>query len=207
MSAARGTSLVPLVRVPGLSYEQVATALDAGALGIMAPRIETAEEARDLVAFCRYRPQGRRGLAFGIAHDSYRGGDVRALMDAANEAILTVALVETEKGIANIDEIAATPGIDVCWLGHYDLTDSMGMAGRFDNDAFWNAARRLADASRRNGVAAGFLDADPALLERMIRLGFRALGVGTDVGLLRESLRAGLSSARTLYGRAAPPER
>jgi 2-keto-3-deoxy-L-rhamnonate aldolase RhmA len=83
----------------------------------------------------------------------------------------------------------------------------MGMAGRFDTASFWNAAGELAEASRRNGVAAGFLDASAALLERMIGLGFRVIGCGTDVVLLREGLRAGLSTARTFYHQAAPPER
>lgn len=194
IACARGTGVVPMVRVPGLAYEAIAPVLDAGALGIMVPRIETPEEARELVACCRYRPQGRRGLAFSVAHDAYRGGDPVTLMRAADAAVLTIALVETATGIENIEAIAATPGIDVCWLGHFDLTDSQGRPGDFASSAFREAARRLADACRSHGKAAGFMDTDPALLDHMVALGYRAVGYGTDVVLLREALRSGLGA-------------
>ena len=130
---AHGAGIVPMVRVPSCAYHLIAPVLDAGAAGIMAPMIETREQAEALVAVCRYRPQGRRGLAFGVAHDRYAAGAARPKMDAANESILTIALIESARGVDNADEILATPGLDVAWLGHYDLSDSLGCAEDFDD--------------------------------------------------------------------------
>ena len=77
---ARGTGIAPLVRVPGLAYHLIAPVLDAGAMGIMVPMIETAEQAEKLASWCRYRPEGVRGLGFGVGHDDYTRGDVVAKM-------------------------------------------------------------------------------------------------------------------------------
>src|SRR5438477_9372017 len=123
---AHGAGIVPMVRVPACAYHLIAPVLDAGALGIMAPMIETREQAETLVAACRYRPEGRRGLGFSVSHDRYTGGSVCAKMQAANEAILTIALIESSRGVENAEAILATPGLDLGWLGHYDLPDSLG---------------------------------------------------------------------------------
>ncbi|MBV9969074.1 MAG: hypothetical protein JO228_03740, partial [Xanthobacteraceae bacterium] len=131
MAAARGLDIVPLVRVPGCHYHLVAPVLDAGAMGIMVPMVETAKQARQIASWCRYPPAGVRGVAFGMPHDDYAGGDVAAKMSEANERTLVIALVETARGIANVEEIMAVPGVDVGWLGHFDLTTSMGIPGQF----------------------------------------------------------------------------
>ena len=85
---ARGTGIAPLVRVPGLAYHLIAPVLDAGAMGIMVPMLETSEQAEKLAAWCRYRPKGVRGLGFGVGHDDYTGGDVVAKMIDENERTL-----------------------------------------------------------------------------------------------------------------------
>src|SRR4051812_39036314 len=81
---ARGAGLAPFVRVPGLAYHLIAPVLDAGAMGIMVPMLETAEQAEQLASWCRYRPLGVRGLGFGVGHDDYQRGDVVAKMAAEN---------------------------------------------------------------------------------------------------------------------------
>ena len=194
IACARGVGIVPLVRVPGSAYHLIAPVLDAGALGIMVPLVETAEQAQDIAASCRYRPHGRRGLAFGVAHDDYAPGPIEDKMHAANERTLVIALIESERGIANAEAILAVPGIDVGWFGHYDLTDSMGIPGRFDDPRFAAAADRLAAACRTHGKAAGFMDGDLALMRAMMARGFRVLGLGTDIGLLQAAYRRNLEA-------------
>ena len=197
LAFARGVGIVPLVRVPAVEYHLIAPILDAGALGIMVPLVETADQAKDIAQFCRYRPQGRRGLAFGIAHDDYAAGAVEDKMHLANERTLTIALIESERGIANAEAILAVPGIDVGWLGHYDLTDSMGIPGRFDDPRFTAAVDRLAAACRNHGKAAGFVDGDLEMVRAMMAKGFRMIGLGTDVGLLQSAYRRGLETLKT----------
>jgi 2-keto-3-deoxy-L-rhamnonate aldolase RhmA len=193
---ARGTQVAPYVRVPGLAYHLIAPMLDAGALGIMVPLVETAEQAREIVAACRYRPEGRRGLGFSVGHDDYSGGDVTAKISVANQRTLVIALIESDKGISNADAIMAVPGIDVGWLGHYDLTDSMGFAADFARPEFATSVARLVTACNKNGKAAGFLAGDIATALDWRAKGFRCLCYGTDVGLFRDGLEHGLTALR-----------
>jgi 2-keto-3-deoxy-L-rhamnonate aldolase RhmA len=188
-AAARGAGIVPLVRVPGIAYHLIAPLLDAGAFGIMVPMLETVEQAQVLADACRYRPLGKRGLAFRVAHDDYATTDVPAAITAANERTLTIALVESEAGIENIEKIMAVPGIDVGWLGHYDLTDSMGIPGQFDHPRFTAAAQRLVAACAANGKAAGVLDNNMDFVRRLVGYGYRMVGIGTDVGLMQAAAK------------------
>jgi 2-keto-3-deoxy-L-rhamnonate aldolase RhmA len=149
LAFARGTGVTPLVRVPGSASHLSAPILDAGAMGIMVPLIETREQAEMIVTACRYRPIGRRGLAFSVAHDDYSGGSVDSKILEANERTLVIALIESERGIQNADAIMAVPGVDVGWLGHYDLTDSMGCPGQVERPEFHDAVAALLGACER----------------------------------------------------------
>ena len=193
---ARGTGVVPMVRVPALERHLVCTVLDAGAMGIMSPMLANADEARRLARWCRYRPEGERGLAFGLAHDDYAGGDINDKMRAANERTLTIALIETVEGIDNVEAIAAVDGIDVLWLGHFDLTNAMGISGEFENERFLAAVKRLADACRAHRKTAGILVGDVRTGATWIARGFRALCFGTDVAALGGAMRAGIAGLK-----------
>jgi 2-keto-3-deoxy-L-rhamnonate aldolase RhmA len=193
---ARGTGVAPVVRVPGLAHHLIAPMLDAGAMGIMAPLVETAEQARAIVDACRYRPLGKRGLGFSMAHDDYAAGAIGPKIEAANRRTLVIALIESAKGIANADAIMATPGIDVGWLGHYDLTDSMGFAGDFSKPEFQSAVDALVAACDKHGKAAGYLAGDVATAIAWRAKGFRCLAYGTDIALFRDGLAQGMTALR-----------
>jgi 2-keto-3-deoxy-L-rhamnonate aldolase RhmA len=196
IAAARGLPIVPIVRVPGCHYHLIAPILDAGAMGIMVPMVETAAQAEQIARWCRYRPEGVRGLGFSVGHDDYAGGDVVAKMQEANERTLVIALIETATGMANVEEILAVAGIDVGWLGHFDLTNTMGITAQFEHPDFLAAVQRLTEAAARNGKAAGFLATSVAMAEQWRGRGFRCLGFGTDVGLLTTALADGLGKLR-----------
>ncbi|MCS6778826.1 MAG: aldolase/citrate lyase family protein [Geminicoccaceae bacterium] len=200
LACARGLPLEVYVRVPEKSYAAVATVLDAGARGILVPMLETAEEARALVEWVRYRPEGKRGCAFGMAHDDYRAHDVVAYMAEANRRNLVMGLIETRKGIENVEAIAAVPGLDVLWLGHFDLTNDMGITAQFDHPEFWAAAHKLIAAAGAQGKTLAAADANLAYLEKLARLGFTMLGYGPDIAVLREGLRQGAGKVRAFSG-------
>lgn len=197
---ARGLPLTVWVRVPEKSYAAVATVLDAGAQGIMLPMVETAEEATAFVDWARYRPQGRRGLAFGIGHDAYRGGDPLATMREANASNVLIALIESRRGIENANAILAVPGIDIGWLGHFDLTSDLGIPTRFEAPQFTAAVEQLVQAARAADKPLGILDTRPEFLRSMSDIGFRILGYGTDVAALRSGYAKGLAELRALAG-------
>lgn len=187
-ATCRGLPIEPMVRVPRGEYTYLARALDLGATGVMIPMVESADQARRIVEACKYPPAGRRGAAFGFAHDDYEDGDVRAKMRTANRRLLVVAQIETERGLAACDEIAAVDGIDVLWLGHFDLSNFMGIPGRFDHPDFDAAMRKVADAAKRHGRVAGFMATNPEWIARARDAGYSMLAVGTDTGLLAQGV-------------------
>jgi len=188
-ASCRGLPIEPMVRVPRGEYPWLARALDLGARGVMVPMVESAEQAQAIVQACRYPPVGRRGAAFGFAHDDYTGGDVAAKVAAANERTLVVAQIETERGLAEVEAIAAVEGVDVLWVGHFDLSNFMGIPGRFDHPDFEAAMRRVAQACRAHGKVAGFMATDTAWIDRVRAMGYTMIAVGTDMGLLADATR------------------
>jgi 2-keto-3-deoxy-L-rhamnonate aldolase RhmA len=193
---AHGAGIVPMVRVPSCVYHLIAPVLDAGALGIMAPMIETRQQAEELAAACRYRPAGRRGLAFGIAHDHYAGGAAAMKMRAANDAILSIALIESARGVANAGEILSTPGIDLGWLGHYDLSDSLGCPEAFDDPRYHDAEERLLAAARATSKPLGWLVANGNAARAALVRGFKCICIGHEVAVLRVALAREFTAAR-----------
>jgi 2-keto-3-deoxy-L-rhamnonate aldolase RhmA len=141
------------------------------------------------VAQLKYAPQGRRGVALGIAHDLYCAGDAGCFAKI-NEDVAVVLLLETEKAFANVDDIVSVPGVDAAWLGHYDLTVSLGVAMQFEHPRILSAMENLVLACRRHGVAPGFLPPTAEAAVHWIRKGFRMISLGTDVGVFLNGVRA-----------------
>jgi len=190
----RALGVAPLVRVPATEYHFVARALDCGALGVMVPLVDTAEQARNIVSFTRYPPQGRRGAAFGFAHDDYQGGEVVEKMRAIHDRTLVICMIETRSGLDNVEAIAAVDGVDVLWLGHFDLTNFLGIPGQFSHPQYREAVRRLVAAASRHGKAAGYMAASAELGREYLDAGYRMIATGTDQALL-QSATAQLISA------------
>ncbi|MBM3560900.1 MAG: hpch/hpai aldolase, partial [Alphaproteobacteria bacterium] len=128
-----------LVRVPSDRYDHIARALDIGAEGIMIPMVGSATQARHILNCMKYAPEGQRGVGLQLAHDRYAAGPVLQKLKDANDKTTFFALIETAEGADNADEIAAVPGVDCLWIGHFDLTCSLGIPGEFGNPRFRKA--------------------------------------------------------------------
>lgn len=190
----RGTGISPMVRVPRGEYHFLARALDVGAQGVMVPMVNSVDEARAIAEATHYPPKGRRGAAFAFAHDDYEPGDPAAKMKAADARNLIIAQIETERGLDAVDDIAAVDGIDCLWLGHFDLTNFLGIPGQFDNPAYINGVKRIVAAGRKHKKALGVMAADAAWAKQYKRLGFNMVATGTDHGILMNGVRSILSS-------------
>jgi 2-dehydro-3-deoxyglucarate aldolase/4-hydroxy-2-oxoheptanedioate aldolase len=127
-------------------------------------------------------------VALGIAHDLYRAGDA-SFFAKANEETAVVLLLETQKAFQNLEEIISVPGVDVAWMGHYDLTVSMGIPAQFDHPRFLAAMDELVAVCRRHGVAPGFLPPTPESAAHWIGKGFRAISLGSDIGVFLDGVR------------------
>ncbi|HZO89554.1 MAG TPA: aldolase/citrate lyase family protein [Chthonomonadaceae bacterium] len=202
MATSGGVDAVPMARVPATQYHFLARVLDVGAMGLMVPMVESEEQARLIVQCAKYPPQGRRGTAFGVAHDDYTDGDIVAKMQSANAEQLLIAQIETAQGVENVESIAAVEGIDVLWIGHFDLTASLGIPGQFQHPAYRRASERVLDAARRHGKAAGFMASSVEEGRALLAEGFRCLAYGRDSSLYQQALREGISALRA---RASTP--
>lgn len=195
-ATSRAAESVPMVRVPATQYHLISQALDLGAMGIIVPMVETVEQAQLVVQSAKYPPVGRRGIAFGIAHDDYLGGDVLAKMTSANEETMLVALIETVRGLENVERIAAVPGIDVLWVGHFDLTASMGIPGQFTDPRYLAAVDRIAATAAAARKTAGFMASNIEEAAFMLKKGFRCLAYWGDLWIYGQALRNGIEATK-----------
>ena len=179
-----------------LQYHFIARVLDVGAMGVVVPMVADAAQAQTLAQSAKYPPDGRRGLAFGVAHDDYRVGDLAEGMSRANEEVFVIAQIETVGGVAEVEAIAAVDGIDALWIGQYDLTASMGIPGRFDHPDFREATRRVLEACRRHGKVAVLGSGDVEVLRGGPGEGFRMLVYLADLWIYQQALRRGMTALR-----------
>lgn len=196
LAQTRPLNMAALVRPPANEYHLVAPLLDAGACGVIIPKVETANEAAGVADACKYYPEGHRGAAFSIAHDDFLPGDVSSKMKDANEAVLCAVLIETAKGVENLDEILEVKGIDLIWVGFLDLSLSMGIPGQFGHFQFREAVQRILQISKTHGKPVGILSANPEQAREHLQQGFQCICYGGDIWLLQRALSEGVQVIR-----------
>jgi 2-keto-3-deoxy-L-rhamnonate aldolase RhmA len=154
---ARKTSVTSVVRIPRLDYAYVAKTLDMGAEGIWVPHLDTVEEARALVSYGKYPPEGKRGAAVPIFRQKERQEFKEAAdyFRAVNEETLLIAQMESGEAIRNVEAITAIPGIDVAMMGTQDLSLDLGYPGQGNHPEVKGAVQKVVDACKKNGKASG----------------------------------------------------
>ncbi|MEM7254471.1 MAG: aldolase/citrate lyase family protein [Pseudomonadota bacterium] len=190
----RGLGIAPMVRVPRGEYHFLARALDVGAHGVMVPMVDSVEAAQAIVEATHYPPTGRRGAAFSFPHDDYTAGDPKAKMRAADKRTFVIAQIETERGLSDVDGIAALKGIDCLWLGHFDMSNFLGVPGEFEHPTYVAAVKAIVAAGRKHKKALGFMVADEQWAKQYQRYGFNMLAAGPDHALLMQGVKRILSS-------------
>ncbi len=189
VAACRGLGVAPMVRVPRGEYHFLARALDVGAQGLMIPMVESEAQAKAIVEATHYPPKGRRGAAFGFPHDDYEPGNPLDKIRVADDRNVIIAQIETERGLAAVEEIAAVDGIDVLWVGHFDLTNFLGIPGQFDHPKFLDAIKRVVAAARKYDKGLGFMPTDEQWAEEFKGHGFNMLAAGTDQAIVLAGYR------------------
>ena len=178
-----------LVRVPRLDESWILRALETGAHGVVVPQITSADEARAAVAAVKYHPEGRRGLSPYTRSGGYSAEDAARLAARENRRSMVVLLVEGTEGIANLPEILTVPGIDVIYLGIYDLSQSVGRPGEIDHPQVRAEIERCVTMIAARGLTAGCLASDRAALQHYRQLGVRFLAYQADCALLHDACR------------------
>lgn len=184
LQAISTTETVPLVRVNWNEPGSIMRLLDAGAYGVICPMINTRADCEAFVGACRYPPQGYRSLGPTRAR-VYGGADYA---QHANDEILTIAMVETQEALDNLDAIASVPGLDAIFVGTGDLRLSLTGGIGFDSeDAAMDAAlERVLQACARHGIVPGLFTTSPEYAHKMATWGFRFIAVKTDSMMLSE---------------------
>ena len=178
----------PLIRIPEVSYNYIARALDLGACGIMAPMVNTPEDALRIVNSSKYPPLGKRGAGFGFAHDNYVNQNPLTYIEKANNTLVNIIQIETKKALENVNDIASIEGVDCLWVGHFDLTNFLGVPGDFTSKIYLNAINEIVIAAKSNNKSLGIMINNKKELETYSKLGFNMIAVGTEMNILSRSI-------------------
>lgn len=189
--------LPALVRVPETARSLLSRPLDAGAVGLMIPRVESRAQAEAIVRYTKYPPVGDRGVILGTAHNDYRAVNGKQFLRQANAETLLIMQIETLVGIEHLDEILSVPGLDVALIGPYDLSTSMGIPGEVNHPRMQRAIGEFLKGCKCHGVVPGNFVTTVEDGQAWLRRGMRFLIYGADFMLLMERSRQVLSQLRT----------
>jgi len=194
--AAASYGVPTVVRVESGARIRMGRVLDAGAAGVMLPRMNTAEEVAEAVRHLRYPPDGDRGVA--TYNRACRFGLDPGALDRANAEVLGVVQIESAIAVGNAGAIAALDGVDVLFVGPRDLSHDLGVPGDLTAPAFTEALERVLAAGRQHGKACGLLVNDGAAAARRLEQGWSFVGIGSDSTLLAAAVTAEFGRARAV---------
>ncbi|HUQ90128.1 MAG TPA: aldolase/citrate lyase family protein [Bryobacteraceae bacterium] len=185
--ATRGLAAVPFARVPVVETWTAKRVLDMGAMGVIFPFASTPDLALTAANACKYPPAGNRGYGPGLA--TFRWQADEGYADFADRNVMVVAMIEEQRAVERIDEIAATPGIDVLFIGTSDLSFSMGLRGRQDEPALERALDKVVNAARKHGKFAGRPAIQNASIPKFIEQGFQFIQAPSELRLMAEGAK------------------
>ncbi len=198
LQAIAGTKMLPIVRVPWNDTVTVKRVLDAGAMTLLFPFVQNADEARRAVAATRYPPEGVRGMA-GMGRGS-RFGTIPNYFKAANQLISVIVQLETPEAVGQLDAIAAVPGVDAIFLGPADLSGAMGHVGQLTHPAVMALMAQAAQRCKALGMPAGTVGGTPEVVAQYRAAGFDFVAIASDLGLLMRAAQAAITALKTRDG-------
>ena len=195
LMAIESTGAAAMVRVQSGERIRIGRALDQGATGVMIPRMQSAAEVAEAVTFLRYPPAGVRGVALRT-RGAGQGTVAHADVGQIDDRIVGIVQIESAGAVDEVDEIAATDGVDVLFVGPADLSHSLGVPGQFGHKTYLAALDAVIAACNAHGKSAGILVYDPAIVPGLLELGFRFVGIGADGALVSAGAHATLAAVR-----------
>jgi 2-keto-3-deoxy-L-rhamnonate aldolase RhmA len=195
-SVSQGEEITLIARVPDNLYHLMARPLDLGVEGVLCPRVDTREEAEQIVMSVKYAPLGDRGVSVSGIATGYRPASTRAYLDHANANSLIAIQIESTLSVENVDEILSVSGIDAVFIGPEDLSQSMGIPGEVSHARMLAAYQHVIDAANRHGVAPGMHFRDLGMMKEWMSKGMRFVAYKTDFRLLMEASQNALKTLR-----------
>lgn len=194
--AAELTGIVPTVRVKQKSAADILQALDAGAMGVQVPQVDTKEEAGQIVRWAKYAPEGVRGFAASQRSAGYGSMDPVEYAAMSNENTLVVCYCETRRCVENLDEILQVPGVDVVFLGPFDLSQAYGVIGQPSHPVVQQVIDTVIRKVRAGGKAVGIISSSAEETRRWIEKGVQYFAYSSDLGMLSSASRRFVSDLR-----------
>jgi 4-hydroxy-2-oxoheptanedioate aldolase len=184
--AALEVGIAPFVRVPANTPDYISRVLDGGALGVIAPHVASAEEARQVVRYAKFPPIGARSYGGPVASTNFRTYPVAEANAALNDATMVICMIETVEALDSVDAIAAVEGVDMLFIGTNDLCGDMGIPGQYGDARVADAYTRTIAACRSRGkhVGIGGIGSRPDLIAEFVRQGARYISTGSDLTFL-----------------------
>jgi 2-keto-3-deoxy-L-rhamnonate aldolase RhmA len=189
--ALNGSSVTPMVRVCSLERHHIEHALDVGAHAILVPKVENAIDAKRVVDFCRFPPEGHRGINPVRASGYF--ANVEQYLRVANDRTLCMVQIESAEAVAESKNIAAVPGVDIVFIGCGDLASSLGQPGVVTGEQMDRARQQVLSATLEAGKIPGIFAYSLELARQYAKEGFRFIAIGNDIKALRESITESLN--------------
>ncbi len=189
IAACNQTGITPIVRVGELLYSLVARLLDAGAQGIILPRVEDPQLLAEAMTWLRFPPLGKRGYGVNPTMVSYEPRTFADIIEHQNRNTVSVVQFETRTAMERADELLSVPGVDIAMVGPADLSISLGVPGDFDNPIMISTISGLIEKCNRHGVVPGIQTRTVAMAKAWTERGMRFVGAGAEHGLLLEKAK------------------
>jgi 2-keto-3-deoxy-L-rhamnonate aldolase RhmA len=200
-NASKAAGIVPVAGATSIADHLVVRPLDAGAMGVVVPHVETASEVEQIVQWTRYPPIGARGLLPRGVFNNFERVDTVEWIESQNQEVLVAVKVESAAGIDNIDEIASVPGLDAILIGPGDLSLSMGIPGQTGHPDVRDAISKMLRAVKRSGIVGGpHTGRNPKEIAEWVEQGATFMAVTTDSSLLYEISAATVGETKDLLG-------
>ena len=196
MQAIQGRDCAPLMRVPSNDVVALKRALDTGVAGVMVPAVNTAAEAEAAVAACHYPPRGRRGMAAAIVRGADYGLRAAEYIEYAGEALLVMCQIESAEAVENVTAIAGIEGVDMLFVGPFDLSANVGHVGEPDHPEVRAMIARVEAAAKTAGKRLGAIPTPERSAAELVADGYELIVADADVLLLRDGARASLAMLR-----------
>jgi 2-keto-3-deoxy-L-rhamnonate aldolase RhmA len=203
IAASNGSGITPIVRVGELLYSLVARLLDAGAQGIILPRVEDPELLAEALSWMRFPPMGKRGYGVNTTMIGYEARGFKEIIEHQNSNTLSVVQFETVRAMERADELLSLPGFDIAMVGPADLSIALGIPGEFDHPLLISTVERLIEKCNQHGVVPGIQTRSTAMAKSWVERGMRFVGAGAEHALLLDKAKETVGQLR--LARAAQP--
>ena len=199
-TAAWDAGVTPLVRLPSNDAGLIGRVLDLGAMGVIVPQVESAEDAKMVVKAALYPPLGSRSVSSSLSVLGYRNFPVIEATQQINQQILVVAMIESQAGLDRCEEIAAVDAIDLLFIGTHDLSVQLDIVGAGDKTQINACIERVVNAAKSNGksVGLGGMAADPDALKYWTARGVQFISVGSDLGFVMQGATQAVQIIKTM---------